>query len=142
MNLRKTYKDEFEKRHGVKLGFMGAFCKAVAHAAKAQPAVNAFIDGKDIVYHDFVNISVAVASPKGLVVPVIRNVETKSIAEVEASIGEMAVKARDGTMAMEDMDGGTFTVSNGGTFGSLMGTFARHPGCFFLAAPTRVQPLP
>jgi 2-oxoglutarate dehydrogenase E2 component (dihydrolipoamide succinyltransferase) len=122
MAMRKEHQEAFMKKHGVKLGFMSPFLKAVTHAAKDQPAVNAFIDGKDIVYHDFVNISVAVAAPKGLVVPVIRNCELKSYAEIERAIGEMAGKARDGTMAIEDMDGGTITVSNGGTFGSLMGT--------------------
>lgn len=122
IELRKKYKDEFMKRHDVKLGFMGLFAKAAAHAAKDQPSVNAFIDGQDIVYHDFVNVSVAVAAPKGLVVPVIRNVESKSVAEIEKDIAEMANKARDGTISVEDMDGGTFTISNGGVFGSLMGT--------------------
>jgi len=122
MAMRKEHQEAFMKKHGVKLGFMSPFLKAVTHAAKAEPAVNAFIDGKDVVYHDYVNISVAVAAPKGLVVPVIRNCELKSFAEIEVAIGEMATKAREGTMAIEDMDGGTFTVSNGGTFGSLMGT--------------------
>lgn len=122
MAMRKQYQEEFVKRHGIKLGFMSAFCKASAYAVTHQPAVNAFIDGNDIVYHDHVNISVAVAAPKGLVVPVIRNVETKSFAAVEKGIAEMATKAREGTIAIEDMDGGTFTISNGGTFGSLMGT--------------------
>jgi 2-oxoglutarate dehydrogenase E2 component (dihydrolipoamide succinyltransferase) len=122
MQMRKDNQEAFMKKHGVKLGFMSPFLKAVTHAAKKEPSVNAFIDGKDIVYHDFVNISVAVAAPKGLVVPVIRNCELKSFAEIEMSIGEMATKAREGTMAIEDMDGGTITVSNGGTFGSLMGT--------------------
>eukprot|EP00039_Didymoeca_costata_P001363 m.51860 g.51860 ORF g.51860 m.51860 type:complete len:425 (+) comp10758_c1_seq1:1692-2966(+) len=120
--LRKQYKEEFEKRHGVKLGFMGIFAKAAAHAAKDQPAVNAFIDGSDIVYHDHVNVSIAVAAPKGLVVPVIRNVEKKSVAEIETDLRDMALKARDGSITIEDMDGGTFTISNGGVFGSLMGT--------------------
>lgn len=120
--LRKKYKDTFADRHGVKLGFMSAFCKAAAYAAKDQPAVNAFIDGKDIVYHDYMNISVAVSAPKGLVVPVIRNVESKSFVEIETDLRDLAIKAREGKIAIEDMDGGTFTVSNGGVFGSLMGT--------------------
>lgn len=122
MDMRKKYQDEFVKRHGVKLGFMSPFLKACAHAASDQPAVNAFIDGNDIVYHDYVNISVAVAAPKGLVTPVIRNCELKSMAQIEMDIAQMAGKASDGSLAIEDMDGGTFTVSNGGTFGSLMGT--------------------
>lgn len=122
MALRTKYKDEFNERHGVKLGFMGTFAKAVAHAARHHPNVNAAIDGTDIVYHDYVNISMAVAGPKGLVTPVIRNCETKTIAEIERSLVAAAAKARDGSLAMEDLDGGTFTISNGGTFGSLMGT--------------------
>eukprot|EP00041_Stephanoeca_diplocostata_P014177 m.255162 g.255162 ORF g.255162 m.255162 type:complete len:437 (+) comp19609_c0_seq1:77-1387(+) len=122
MAIRSKYKDEFLKKHDVKFGFMSVFCKAVANACKAEPAVNAFIDGKDIVYHDFVNISVAVAAPKGLVTPVIRNVENKTFKDVEADIAEMSTKAREGKLAVEDMDGGTITISNGGVFGSLMGT--------------------
>lgn len=121
-DLRAKYKDDFQKKHGVKLGFMSAFCKAAALALQAQPSVNAFIDGSDIVYHDYVNIAVAVAAPKGLVVPVLRNVQDMSFADVERSIAEYGEKAKKGDLAVEDMDGGTFTISNGGVFGSLMGT--------------------
>lgn len=122
MEFRNQYKDEMLKKYGVKLGFMSAFCKAAAYALKDQPAVNAYIEGNEIVYHNYADISVAVASPKGLVVPVIRNVEKMSFMEIEQAIGDMGQKARDGSLAIEDMDGGTFTISNGGVFGSLMGT--------------------
>lgn len=122
MEWRKTYKDQFEKKHGVKLGMMSPFIKAAAFALKNQPAVNAVIDGNEIVYRDYVDISVAVAAPKGLVVPVIRNVETLSYAEVEKAILEYGEKAKKNMLAIEDMEGGTFSISNGGVFGSLFGT--------------------
>jgi 2-oxoglutarate dehydrogenase E2 component (dihydrolipoamide succinyltransferase) len=124
MDLRKTYKDQFEKAHGVKLGFMSAFVKAAAGALQEIPAVNAVIDDatNEIIYRNYVDISVAVASPTGLVVPVLRNCEDMSFADVEKTIGDFGRKAKDGSMAIEDMLGGTFTISNGGTFGSLFGT--------------------
>ncbi|XP_030628724.1 dihydrolipoyllysine-residue succinyltransferase component of 2-oxoglutarate dehydrogenase complex, mitochondrial [Chanos chanos] len=124
MEMRKVYKDAFLKKHGIKLGFMSAFVKAAAYALTDQPAVNAVIDDttKEIVYRDYVDISVAVATPKGLVVPVIRGVEGMNFADIEKTINELGEKARKNELAVEDMDGGTFTISNGGVFGSLFGT--------------------
>ncbi|MEP3430780.1 MAG: 2-oxoglutarate dehydrogenase complex dihydrolipoyllysine-residue succinyltransferase [Roseibium sp.] len=120
MELRKQYKDLFEKKHGVKLGFMGFFTKAVTHALKEVPAVNAEIDGTDIIYKNFAHIGVAVGTDKGLVVPVVRDADQMTIAEVEQEIGNLGRKARDGKLGMADMTGGTFTISNGGVYGSLM----------------------
>ena len=120
MDLRKQYKDIFEKKHGVKLGFMGFFTKAVTHALKEIPAVNAEIDGTDIIYKNFAHIGVAVGTPKGLVVPVVRDADQMSIAEIEKEIGNLGRKGRDGKLSMADMQGGTFTISNGGVYGSLM----------------------
>lgn len=120
MELRKQYKDLFEKKHGVKLGFMGFFTKAVTHALKEIPAVNAEIDGTDIIYKNFCHIGVAVGTDKGLVVPVVRDADQMSIAEIEQEIGNLGRKARDGKLGMADMTGGTFTISNGGVYGSLM----------------------
>jgi 2-oxoglutarate dehydrogenase E2 component (dihydrolipoamide succinyltransferase) len=122
MEFRKLHQDSFLKKYKIKLGFMSAFCKAAAYALQDQPVVNAVIEENEIVYRDFVDISVAVASPKGLVVPVVRNVEGMNYAEIELAINALGEKARNGTLAVEDMDGGTFTISNGGVFGSLMGT--------------------
>lgn len=122
MEFRKANLDAFVKKYGCKLGFMSAFVKASAYALQDQPVVNAVIDGTDIVYRDYVDISVAVATPKGLVVPVIRNVEKMSYADIELEINALGEKARKGALAIEDMDGGTFTISNGGVFGSLLGT--------------------
>ncbi|KAG2388930.1 hypothetical protein C9374_014330 [Naegleria lovaniensis] len=123
MELRKANQDEFQERHdGLKLGFMGAFCKAASIALQEVPAVNAIIDNGEIVYRDYVDISVAVATPTGLVVPVVRNVESKSIAQVERDIANLGEKARKNQIQIDDMKGGTFTISNGGVFGSLMGT--------------------
>ncbi|XP_045917256.1 dihydrolipoyllysine-residue succinyltransferase component of 2-oxoglutarate dehydrogenase complex, mitochondrial-like [Micropterus dolomieu] len=122
--MRTVHKDAFLKKHNIKLGFMSAFVKAAAHALTDQPAVNAVIDDstKEIVYRDYVDISVAVATPKGLVVPVIRNVETMNFTDIEKAINALGEKARKNELAVEDMDGGTFTISNGGVFGSLFGT--------------------
>ncbi|KAA3680505.1 2-oxoglutarate dehydrogenase E2 component (dihydrolipoamide succinyltransferase) [Paragonimus westermani] len=122
IELRQTYKEVFQKRHGVKLGIMSTFAKASAVALKDQPAVNAVIDGGDIIYRDYVDISIAVATPKGLVVPVIRNVDSMNYFDIEREIVELGNRARDGKLAVEDMDGGTFTISNGGIYGSLFGT--------------------
>ena len=124
MELRNRHKDEFEKKHGVKLGFMSVFVKATTEALKEIPAVNAYIDDetKEVVYREFVDISVAVASPTGLVVPILRNTENMNFADVEKNIAMYAGKAREGTLSLDDMTGGTFTISNGGVFGSLMGT--------------------
>ncbi len=122
MGLRNQYKDDFEKRHGVRLGFMGFFVKAAVAALKEIPAVNAQIDGDELIYKNYYDIGVAVGTEQGLVVPVIRNCDQLSIAEIEAEIGRMAKKARDGQLTIADMSGGTFTISNGGVYGSLMST--------------------
>lgn len=122
MAFRKKYKDEILKSHDVKLGFMSAFAKASTLALKEIPAANAYIEGEEIVYHDFVDLSVAVATPKGLVTPVVRNVESMGFIDIEKEIAALGKKARDGKLALEDMSGGTFTISNGGVFGSLYGT--------------------
>eukprot|EP00088_Acartia_fossae_P008434 TRINITY_DN14027_c0_g1_i1.p1 TRINITY_DN14027_c0_g1~~TRINITY_DN14027_c0_g1_i1.p1 ORF type:complete len:460 (+),score=136.29 TRINITY_DN14027_c0_g1_i1:28-1407(+) len=122
MQLRKDNQDAFVKKHGIKMGFMSAFVKASAYALTKQPTVNAVIDGNDTVYRDFVDISVAVATPKGLVVPVLRNVESMNYADIEKGIAALGAKAKNNQLAVEDMDGGTFTISNGGVFGSLFGT--------------------
>ena len=122
MSLRSQYKDVFEKRHGVKLGFMGFFVKACIAALKDVPAVNAEIDGQDLIYKNHYDIGVAVGSERGLVVPVVRDADMLSLAGVEAAIGALGKKARDGTLAIDDLQGGTFTISNGGVYGSLMST--------------------
>ena len=122
MALRAQYKDAFEKKHGVKLGFMGFFVKACCQALKDVPAVNAEIDGTDIIYKNFCHIGVAVGTDKGLVVPVVRDADQMSIAQVEKAIGDFGKRARDGKLGIEDMQGGTFTISNGGVYGSLMST--------------------
>jgi len=122
MDIRKQYKDKFKEAHGVNLGFMSFFAKACCIALQEWPAVNAYIDGDSIVYHEYCDISIAVSAPKGLVVPVIRNAESLGMAEIEAKVVELATKARDNKLSMEEMTGGTFTITNGGVFGSLMST--------------------
>jgi len=122
IDARARYKDLFEKKHGIRLGFMGFFVKAVALAARDVPSVNASLEGDEIVYHDYLDVSVAVSSPKGLVVPVVRNADAMSFAEIEQAIAAFGKKAKDGTLGLEDMKGGTFTISNGGVFGSLLST--------------------
>ncbi len=122
IEARNNYKDLFEKKHGVRLGFMGFFAKAACLALKDLPAVNAQIDGEEIVYHDYVDISVAVSAPNGLVVPVVRDADRLSFAGIEKAIAEYGRKAKEGSLTMEDMKGGTFTISNGGVFGSLLST--------------------
>jgi 2-oxoglutarate dehydrogenase E2 component (dihydrolipoamide succinyltransferase) len=122
MDLRKQYKDKFKEAHGVNLGFMSFFAKACCFALQEWPSVNAYIDGESIVFHDYCDISIAVSAPKGLVVPVIRNAESLSMAEIEKKVLELAGKARDNKLSMEEMQGGTFTITNGGVFGSLMST--------------------
>ena len=122
MDLRTKYKDVFEKKHGVKLGFMGFFTKAVTHALKEIPSVNAEIDGTDIIFKNYAHIGVAVGTDKGLVVPVVRNADQMSIAEIEKEIGRLGLAARDGKLTVADMQGGTFTISNGGVYGSLLST--------------------
>ena len=122
MALRTKYKDKFKEKHGVNLGFMSFFTKACCYALQEWPAVNAYIDGEEIIFHDYCDISIAVSAPKGLVVPVIRNAESLSMAEIEKKVVELAGKARDNKLSMEEMQGGTFTITNGGVFGSLMST--------------------
>ncbi|MDR6840874.1 dihydrolipoyllysine-residue succinyltransferase [Pseudoxanthomonas sacheonensis] len=122
MAMRKELGESFEKANGVKLGFMSFFAKAAANALQRHPVVNASVDGNDIIYHGYADISIAVSTDKGLVTPVLRNVERQSFADIEKGIGEYAKKARDGKLALEDLQGGTFTITNGGTFGSLMST--------------------
>ena len=122
MDLRAKYKDRFEKEHGVKLGFMGFFVKAAVAALKKYPVLNASVDGNDIVYHGYFDIGIAVGSPRGLVVPILRNADQLTLADIEKQIAEFGAKARDGKLTMEDMTGGTFSISNGGTFGSMMST--------------------
>ncbi|MEZ5736276.1 MAG: 2-oxoglutarate dehydrogenase complex dihydrolipoyllysine-residue succinyltransferase [Novosphingobium sp.] len=122
IEARNKYKDMFEKKHGVRLGFMGFFAKAACLALKDIPAVNARIEGEEIVYHDYVDISVAVSAPNGLVVPVVRNADTMSFAQIETAIADYGKRARDGSLTLDDLKGGTFTISNGGVFGSLLST--------------------
>jgi 2-oxoglutarate dehydrogenase E2 component (dihydrolipoamide succinyltransferase) len=122
MAARAKYKDLFEKKHGIRLGFMGFFVKAVALAAQDVPAVNASIDGEEIVYHDYLDVSVAVSAPHGLVVPVIRDAQAMTFAEIEKTIADFGKRAKDGTLTLDEMQGGTFTISNGGVFGSLLST--------------------
>lgn len=122
MSMRKKYQDRFTKTHGVKLGFMSFFVKAAVEALKKYPAVNASIDGNDIIYHGYFDIGIAVSSPRGLVVPIIRNADQLSLADIEKQIIEYATKAKEGTLTIEEMTGGTFTITNGGVFGSMLST--------------------
>ena len=122
MDLRAKYKDRFEKEHGVKLGFMSFFVKAAVHALKKYPVINASVDGNDIVYHGYFDIGIAVGSPRGLVVPILRNADQMSLADIEKKIAEYGTKARDGKLSLEELTGGTFSISNGGTFGSMLST--------------------
>jgi 2-oxoglutarate dehydrogenase E2 component (dihydrolipoamide succinyltransferase) len=122
IEARSRYKDLFEKKHGIRLGFMAFFVKACALAAKDIPSVNASLEGDEIVYHDYLDVSIAVSAPKGLVVPVVRNADRMSFAEIEKTIADYGKKAKEGTLGIEDMQGGTFTISNGGVFGSLLST--------------------
>ena len=127
MALRKRYKESFEKEHGVRLGFMSFFAKAAVEALRKFPAVNASIEDSDVIYHDYVDIGVAVSSERGLMVPVLRNVERLSFAQVEAGINDYAAKVRDGSISMDDLTGGTFTITNGGVFGSMLSTPILNP---------------
>ncbi|WP_022957106.1 2-oxoglutarate dehydrogenase complex dihydrolipoyllysine-residue succinyltransferase [Perlucidibaca piscinae] len=142
MELRKQYVERFEKVHGVKLGFMSFFIKAATEALKRFPAVNASIDGNDIVYHGYQDIGVAVSSDRGLVVPVLRNVEHMSIAEMEKGVLDFGKKARDGKLGIEDMTGGTFTISNGGVFGSLLSTPILNPPQTAILGMHKIQDRP
>jgi len=122
MDLRNAYKDRFEKEHGVKLGFMSFFVKAAVAALKKYPIVNASVDGRDIIYHGYFDIGIAVGSPRGLVVPILRNADQLSIAEIEKQIADFGTRARDGKLGIEELTGGTFSISNGGVFGSMLST--------------------
>jgi len=122
MDMRKRFQEKFEKEHGVKLGFMSFFVKAAVHALKKYPVLNASVDGNDIVYHGYFDIGIAVGSPRGLVVPILRNADQMSFADIEKKIAEYGAKARDGKLGIEEMTGGTFSISNGGTFGSMLST--------------------
>jgi len=122
MEMRKKFQEKFEKEHGTKLGFMSFFVKAAVHALKKFPMLNASVDGNDIVYHGYFDIGIAVGSPRGLVVPILRNADQMSFADIEKKINEFGAKARDGKLGMDDMTGGTFSISNGGTFGSMLST--------------------
>ena len=122
MEMRKRFQEKFEKEHGVKIGFMSFFVKAAVHALKKYPVLNASVDGNDIVYHGYFDIGIAVGSPRGLVVPILRNADQMSFADIEKKIAEFGAKAREGKMSMDDMTGGTFSISNGGTFGSMLST--------------------
>ncbi len=122
MEMRKRFQEKFEKEHGVKIGFMSFFVKAAVHALKKFPVINASVDGTDIVYHGYFDIGIAVGSPRGLVVPILRNADQMSFADIEKKIAEYGAKARDGKLGMEEMTGGTFSISNGGTFGSMLST--------------------
>jgi len=122
MEIRKKYKDKFKEQHGVNLGFMSFFTKACCYALQKFPAVNAYIDGDQIIYHDYCDVSIAVSAPKGLVVPVIRNAESLGMAEIEAAVVDLATKAKNNKLTLEEMSGGTFTITNGGIFGSMMST--------------------
>ena len=122
MDMRKRFQDKFEKEHGVKIGFMSFFVKAAVHALKKFPVLNASVDGNDIVYHGYFDIGIAVGSPRGLVVPILRNADQMSFADIEKKIAEYGAKARDGKLGIEEMTGGTFSISNGGTFGSMLST--------------------
>jgi 2-oxoglutarate dehydrogenase E2 component (dihydrolipoamide succinyltransferase) len=142
MSLRSKYKDDFEKRHNVRLGFMSFFIRASIEALKQFPAVNASIDGNDVIYHSYQDIGVAVSSPRGLVVPVLRDVDQLSLAEIESGIRQYGVKAQDGKLSMDDMIGGTFTVSNGGVFGSLMSTPIVNPPQTAILGMHKIQDRP
>ena len=142
MDLRKQYADKFEKVHGVRLGFMSFFLKAAIEALKRFPAVNASIDGNDIVYHGFYDVGVAVSSDRGLVVPILRNTERMSLAEMEKTIGDFGKKAKDGKLTIEDMTGGTFTISNGGVFGSLLSTPILNPPQTAILGMHKIQERP
>ena len=122
MEIRNKYKDQFKEIHGVGLGFMSFFVKACCYALSEWPSVNAYIDGDNIVYHDYCDVSIAVSTPRGLTVPVIRNAESLSMAEIEKKVIEVATKARDSKLTADDLTGGTFTITNGGVFGSLLST--------------------
>ncbi|HNE91901.1 MAG TPA: 2-oxoglutarate dehydrogenase complex dihydrolipoyllysine-residue succinyltransferase, partial [Agitococcus sp.] len=142
MDMRKAYGERFEKRHGVRLGFMSFFVKAAVEALKRFPAVNASIDGNDIVYHGYHDVGVAVSSDRGLVVPIVRDAERMNLAEIEKNILDYGKKAKDGKLSIEDITGGTFTISNGGVFGSLMSTPLLNPPQTAILGMHKIQERP
>lgn len=142
INLRKEYKEAFEKKHGTRLGFMSFFVKASVEALKRFPAVNGSVDGNDIVYHNYYDIGIAASSPRGLVVPILRDVDQMSFAQVEQSIGEYGSKAKEGKLGMEDLVGGTFTISNGGVFGSMLSTPIINPPQSAILGMHRIEERP
>lgn len=142
MDLRNKYKDQFEKKHGVKMGFMSFFVKAATEALKRFPAVNASIDGNDMVYHGYQDIGVAVSTERGLVVPVLRDTDSMGLAEIESTIGDFAKRGRDGKLGIDDMQGGTFTITNGGVFGSLMSTPILNPPQTAIMGMHKIQERP
>ena len=142
MDLRHRYRDGFERRHGVRLGFMSFFVKAAVQALRRFPPVNAFIEGDALVYHDYCDVGVAVGSPRGLVVPVLRNAERLSFAEIERAIADFGARARDGAIVIEELTGGTFTISNGGVFGSLLSTPILNPPQSAILGMHKTQPRP
>lgn len=142
MDLRAEYKDAFEKKHGTRLGFMSFFVKAAIEALKRFPAVNASIDGADVVYHDYYDVGIAASSPRGLVVPVLRDVDKMSFAQVEKSISQYGSKAKEGKLTMDDLVGGTFTVSNGGVFGSMLSTPIVNPPQSAILGMHRIEERP
>ena len=142
MAIRTKYKEAFEKKHGVGLGFMGFFVKAVIEGLKAFPRVNASIDGNDVIYHHYMNVGVAVGTPKGLMVPVLKHAESMSLADIELGIKAYAAKARDGKISIDDLNGGTFTISNGGVYGSLMSTPILNPPQSGILGMHKIQPRP
>lgn len=142
MSLRKQYKDIFEERHGIRLGFMSFYVKAVVEALKRYPAVNASIDGDDIVYHNYFDVSIAVSTPRGLVTPVLRDCDKLSLAEIEKGIRELAIKGRDGKLTVDELTGGNFTITNGGVFGSLMSTPIINPPQAAILGMHKIQDRP
>jgi 2-oxoglutarate dehydrogenase E2 component (dihydrolipoamide succinyltransferase) len=142
MALRERYKESFEKKHGVKLGFMSFFVKACIVALKELPGVNAELDGDDVIYKNHYDIGVAVSAPQGLVVPVVRDADAMSLADIEKAIAELGKKARDGKLSIEELSGGTFTISNGGIFGSLMSTPILNPPQSGILGMHKIQPRP
>jgi len=142
MDLRSRYKDDFEKRHGVRLGFMSFFVKAAVEALKRFPVVNAYIDGDDVIYHDYFDIGVAVGSERGLVVPILRNAEAMSFGEIERQVRDFGERARDGKLGIEELTGGTFTISNGGIFGSLLSTPIVNPPQSAILGMHKIQDRP
>ncbi len=142
MDIRKQYKDVFEERHGIRLGFMSFYVKAVVEALKRYPEVNASLDGTDIVYHNYFDVSIAISTPRGLVTPVLRDCDTMSLADIEKNIRQLALKGRDGKLSIEDLTGGNFTVTNGGVFGSLMSTPIINPPQSAILGMHKIQDRP